>query len=93
MENAGEYAAGDGYKAYKQWLEQNPLKKFRTSQEPKSLSRMAVGAMLGVSHMSVQMWENGTKPNEENLQAIGRLIGSTDIEAEWDAWLTAAPQV
>lgn len=91
MENAGEYTAGESH--YKQWLEQNPLKQFRTTQEPKPLSRMAVGAMLGVSHMSVQMWENGTKPNEENLQAIGRLIGSTDIEAEWDAWIASAPRV
>lgn len=75
--------------AYKTWIDENPLRKWRLEND---LSIMAVASMLGAGMSTVQTWENGAHwPKPESFEKIGGLIGDPNIEESWQAWLDSRP--
>ena len=68
--------------AFKDWMEENPIRKYRKAN---GLSVHLFAAMAGVSEYTVQRWERGTTPNDENMKKLEVLIpGIVDKWAEWE---------
>jgi DNA-binding transcriptional regulator YiaG len=83
---------GQFKKVYNQWLEDNPLRKFRKGSKSK-LKLHELAAMLGVSGYTIQRWESGMfKPNEESMEKLKRIIGE-HVESEWNIWWSSKPEL
>lgn len=74
-----------------EWRDINPLRAWRRTTGTKATT---VAARLGVSGISVMLWEKGEKtPRPENLNAIGRLIGDPRIRQTWAVWIAQDPRL
>lgn len=76
------------------WVNENPLRRWRTDQKPK-VSMMDAAAKVGVSMMSVQLWENGgMTPAPENMHRIAEIIGTSvdRLTEAWQGWRDGRPQ-
>lgn len=76
---------------HRHWIEQNPLRTFRKHHQ---LSMMNAAALLDVNMTTIQQWESGSnRPNEENMQNLGRLLGVEQMCGLWDAWYNSKPRI
>ena len=75
------------HEAHKQWIEQNPLRRWRKDNR---ISIQAASGMLHVSLSTIQLWEAGTEPNEQNMEKLTRVLGP-NAPRRWKAWLEANP--
>ena len=78
--------------SFDQWVDENPLRKWRLSQEPKKLSILEAAGRIGVGMSMVQMYEKGLhKPAKPEVVARMASNLGTDWSADWDAWLARRP--
>lgn len=75
------------------WSMDNPLKRFRVSQDQKVTLLEAAG-ILRVSLLTIQAWEAGTQvpTKEETIALLKKLLGEGVMD-EWQAWLDKRPQM
>jgi hypothetical protein len=77
---------------YRLWVESNPLRSWRNSQQPKQ-TMMKVAVALDVSMATIQLWESGTHtPHPQNFTKIGKLMDNENIEEEWMSWYQRRPE-
>jgi DNA-binding transcriptional regulator YiaG len=75
------------------WIELNPLRKWRHRQE---LSMMDASALLGCGMSSVQHWEQGAYyPSDDS---IDKLAGAMQVQGDtlarsWKQWYAKKPKV
>lgn len=80
----------EGEQLNDEWRAANPLRAWRRKT---GTTARTVAERLGVSGISVMLWEKGAKtPRPENLKAIGRLIGAPDIYRRWTRWQADDPR-
>lgn len=76
--------------AVRAWVEQNPLRRWRKARGE---TLMGTAARLGVSMLTVQLWENGgMQPSEENLAKLAALLQNPKLSQAWDSWLSQRPK-
>jgi transcriptional regulator with XRE-family HTH domain len=78
----------------KAWIEANPL---RTWRKANGETLMSAASAVGVSMMTVQLWENGgMRPSDENMAKLAALPGMATctgaLETAWDSWTNQRPQ-
>lgn len=76
----------------KKWISSNPLRIWRRKND---YTLNEVSSCLGVSLMTVQMWESGGfKPDSDNMSKIDILMGAGgDIENKWNKWIEERPKM
>jgi ribosome-binding protein aMBF1 (putative translation factor) len=76
--------------AMAEWLESNPLRRWRRSQPPEGWNQSVLARKLGVSPMAVANWETGKrKPMVDAVAKIEELTGIT--AKQWMTWHKAKP--
>jgi len=78
------------HKEQKEWIERNPLRKYRKEHK---MTIMGTAAILGCNFMSVQLWETGANYPRQYLDKIGKLIGDPNIEETWEKWYSERPKI
>ena len=73
--------------AHKEWVESNPLRRWRKDNR---ISIQAASGMLHVSLSTIQLWEAGTEPNEQNMEKLTRVLGP-NTPKRWVKWLESNP--
>lgn len=72
--------------SYANWIEQNPLRKYRKSMD---MTVYEVATTLGVSSQTVNQWEKGTvMPRTENFANIAQYMGVpvSGLLGDWMDW-------
>lgn len=75
------------------WIELNPLRRWRHRQE---LSMMDASGLLGVGMSSVQHWEQGAYyPSEESMVKLAAAMGVKveTLARNWRTWYAARATV
>ncbi len=78
---------------YKVWVDRNPLRAWRLSQQPRQ-TLMSVATACGASFTTIMLWENGsTTPGPERMEAIAAVMGKPVLELakEWLEWRKSRP--
>jgi transcriptional regulator with XRE-family HTH domain len=77
--------------AHQKWIETNPLRAWRLSQDPK-VTILEAAELLGVGMSMVQMYERGVhKPGSKATDGFATYLGA-DWSERWDAWLAERPR-
>ena len=72
-----------------EWIEQNPLRKWRLKH---GHSIMTAAAILGCSTSSIQKWEAGaSSPTSVSFDAMEQAIGR-DVRSAWKRWTNQQPR-
>ena len=88
---AGLRITPEARKARKEWVDRNPLRAWRHSQDPR-MSILETAELVGVGMSMIQMYEKGVhKPGKSKDEALTRLLGK-DWSKRWDAWLESRPR-
>lgn len=75
---------------HEEWIERNPLRVWRRDQ---GLSVSQVASILGVTIMTLGMWEKGiTTPNSDNMNNLNELFAD-DLTEAWDQWKSDRPSL
>lgn len=73
----------------REWIEKNPLRKYRTEQ---GIKQFHVAAKIGVGINTIRNWETGANdPRGENWQKISWLLGVDDAKKLWKEWRDEFP--
>lgn len=75
------------------WIESNPLRRWRHRQE---LSMMDASALLGVGMSSVQHWEQGAYyPSDDSVDklAVAMKVKSDTLARNWKSWYAKKPSI
>ena len=79
---------------YDTWVHKNPLRRWRITEDGRSLTQYRVAAKLKCSPQIVRLWECGAStPNKRNFPKIARLLGieESTLRSAWDRWLGKCP--
>lgn len=80
---------------FDEWKSSNPLRIWRESFD-KTIYHAKVAVIIGVSTMSIQLWESGgTCPTLDNMEKIGKLLGQSGekVGKDWQKWYDKRPTV
>jgi transcriptional regulator with XRE-family HTH domain len=75
--------------AMTEWIEQNPLRKWRLAA---GLTLAETAVTLGVGQTAISTWENGAYlPKWPNLDKMAQITGIENIAGEWEKWYKSRP--
>lgn len=78
-----------GKSDFKQWIDKNPLRKWREGEE---VTLNEAAARLERSIVSLRNWETGvTTPSDDGFDVLERVMGKKHLREEWTSWSTSRP--
>jgi len=77
-------ASSKAYQSRDEWVEANPLRVWRSSQ---NVSQPQLARELGVLEDTVRKWEHGRRhPSPPLMTRLAALTGRADLPTAWLAW-------
>lgn len=67
------------------WRDNNPI---RVARREKGLAAQKLAAQVGVSHPTIQSWENGSvqTPNFAGMKRLAEFLDVPDLRTRWEDW-------
>lgn len=77
--------------AFREWVDQNPLRRWRFSHQPRQLPILEAAQRFGVGMSMIQMWERGVhRPGPTKMKVLAHHLGDS-VDVVWDEWLASKP--